>query len=812
MFISFSKCVIQYFTYAFSFFIFFSITLSSGFSQKYKDSYLNKFNPDSLRFKSIEAYRSLKKPLINGLMDVDEWEYCNPTSEFFQIDPKELSPPSEKTTVRVMYDNKNLYVFLRAFDSRPDLIKKTLARRDSWMDGFGSNSDWMGVTIDSRNDNYNGYFCGVNASGTIIDVALAGDDEYNSTWDAVWDVAIAFNDDGWSAEFQFPFSMFQFNNQSDIVWGISFERMIHRLQETVEWPGKAKSIRGIMLPLGVLKGLSNIPNSNQLELVPYVLAGGSSELDTDMGIDIRYGLSSNSLMKITFNPDFGQVEADPSVLNLTAFETFYEEKRPFFSEGSDFFSQRVNLFNSRRIGRTPNYHIPEDGEIRGLSNYTTILGATKIMGSTPSGINYGVIGAITKEEKATLSDSISNRKIIVEPKTNYSIGRIEFPVFNTISKVGIMGTNVSRKDTIGANVVGGDWDMSFLDNRLFSNGQIIRSKSNSTIGNAFRFNLGYLDPEWWSVRFWYGVSDDKFDINDLGFLRRNGISWAGGKIQFRKQNPWRRFINNNLEFKYSQEWNGDGLALEKEVEIEQNNLFSNYWRAGFFGKLFLPGFNDEDVFRSENAWVYKTELWGYAGPSISTDRRKKIIIGANIGSGYGKNRGKGYRASLWLKTKPVEQLNIEINAMQDKSPSYMQWVDIIENLDDTIRVYANSMLLTRDINLRLDWTFSPRLTFQCYMQPFYANMNYNSFFRLKQPKTMDLEPYDYDEISGFENPDFRLFNTVGTFVLRWEYQPGSTLYVVYNLNQRSDYLFTENNWNRIKENAVYVKLNYWLKY
>jgi len=335
---------------------------------------------------------------------------------------------------------------------------------------------------------------------------------------------------------------------------------------------------------------------------------------------------------------------------------------------------------------------------------------------------------------------------------------------------------------------------------------------NNTIGNAFRFNIGYLNSDWWSARAWFGTSDDKFDINDLGFIRRNNITWSGARLALRRQEPWGHFINNDLEFKYTQDWNGSGLVLEREVEIEQSNLFSNYWRAGFFGKLFLPGFNDEDVFRDDNAWIYKTELWGYVGPSFSTDRRKKIIIGTDIGSGYGEKRGRGYRANLWMKAKPIEPLNIEINATQDRSPSYMQWVDIIENVNDTIRVYANTVLLTKDINMRLDWTFSPRLTFQCYMQPFYANMDYIAFFRLKQPKTMDLDTYNYLESGEKENPDFRLFNTVGTFVLRWEYLPGSTMYLVYNLNQRSDYNFSDRVWNLEKENAIYFKINYWLKY
>ena len=774
--------------------------------------YLKIKNPDSLRFKTIRAVRCFEAPKIDGKRDDIAWESADAVDDFFQIDPKELAPPSEYTSSRIIYDNNAIYVFLEAVDSEPELIKKSLVRRDSWMEGFSNKSDWMGITIDSRNDDYNGYFFAVNASGAKMDVILSGDDEYDPTWDPVWEAEISFNDKGWSAEFLLPLAIFQFDNTPNMEWGISFERVIHRLQETVDWPGKPKSVRGIILPLGVLQGLSDIPDPKQLELLPYFLTGGNQNLDNNVGLDLRYGITSNTVMKVTINPDFGQVEADPSVLNLTAFETFYEEKRPFFSEGSDFFRQRINLFNSRRIGRAPSYHLPDEGDISGLSNYTTILGATKVVGNTSSGINYGLIGAVTDEERALVTNNNDIKNIVVEPQTKYSIGRIEFPLINNISKFGIMGTNVSRKDTIGSSVIGGDWDISYLNNRLFSTGQIIRSNSNDVVGQAFRFNLGYVNPVWWSARFWYGTYDSQFSINDLGFLRRNDMSWTGGRIELRKQEPWGKFINNNIELKYTQEWNGEGVALGKEIDVEQDNLFFNYWKVGFFGKLFLPAYNDEDIFRDESAWVYQTELWGYAGPSFNTDRRKKIVIGANIGSGYGKNRGKGYRINLWTKIKPIKQLNMEINAMQDKSPSHMQWVDILKMTNDTIRVYANSELITRDLTLRLDWTFSPKLTMQCYAQPFYANMDYKSFFRLESPNTMDLEPYNYQNIKDYENPDFRLLNIIGTFVLRWEYRSGSTIYLVYNFNQNNEFSFSENKWINGEEKAFYFKINYWLKY
>ena len=567
--------------------------------------YLKNFDPDSLRLKIAEAQRCNEPPIIDGYLTDSCWEDARLVDEFFQNEPKELSVPSENTSARVCFDDEALYIFIESFDSQPEKIKKTLVRRDRWMDGFANNSDWVGVTIDSKNDDYNGYFFAVNASGVIMDVALSGEWNYDPTWNPVWDVNIAFNDTGWAAEFKLPFAVFQFENKPDMEWGIEFERSIHRLQERVGWPGRSKSIRGLILPLGVLRGINNIPTPNQLEVIPYALTGYSDEAHNNIGLDMRYGLTSNSVVKITFNPDFGQVEADPSVLNLSAFETFYEEKRPFFSEGSEFFSHRISLFNSRRIGRRPNYYTPDDGELEDIPDYTTILGASRIMGSTASGINYGFIGALTAEESAIHVDSIGSRKkLVIEPKTNYSIGRIEVPMINKISRFGIMTTNVSRKDNPGANVIGTDWDIGFYDNRLYTSGQMIHSNTNDITGNAYRLVFGYLDPVWWSIRFWYGTTNDKFDINDLGYLARSGTSWVGARLALRREEPWGKFISNNLELKIGQDWNEDGLIIENEIDIEQDNLFSNYWGMGLFGKVFLPAYNDEDIFRNDNAVSY----------------------------------------------------------------------------------------------------------------------------------------------------------------------------------------------------------------
>mgnify|MGYP001362639536 FL=1 len=779
-------------------------------SVAYSKSYLENPNSDSLRYKKATAIRAVEEPIIDGKLNDPVWNSATPVVEFFQIEPIELGAPSENTVAKLLYTDKAIYVSFECYDSFPEKIKAPLVRRDSWMYGFGDQSDWVGIGVDSKNNDYDGYFFGLNASGAKIDVSVSGHMNFDRNWDAVWRSGVNINENGWTAEFEIPFAVFQFENSKDVVWGIEFTRGHHRTQEVHKWPGHGKSARGNIYRLGVLVGINNIPNPRQLELLPFSLSGKKEkDYSSQIGLDARYGITPNSIMKVTLNPDFGQIEADPSVLNLTAFETFYDEKRPFFSEGSDFFSERLELFHSRRIGKEANYFLPEEGEPQSPIENTTILGAMKVLGSTESGYNYGFIEAITDEKKVNWIYNSGDSSIIVEPLTYYSVAKIEAPIINKVSRFGIMATDVKRRKNPGATVAGVNWNLGLLDNRLFSNGQIAQSNKEGEIGTAWRFNIGYTDPKWWEARFWYGTYDNKFDINDIGYLRRNNLSWIGGRIELRKQNPWWVFLYNDIELKYMAEWRGDGLGLDKELELEQNNLLSNYWSFGFFSMLNFPSYNDDDVFRSDLAWEYETEMSGYIGPTIKTDRRKKIIFDSDFGIGYGKKRGYGYRASIGVNIRPITPLNINIELVQDLSPAYMQWVDILELPQDTVRVYANSKQKTRDINLRLNWTFSPELTLECFLQPFYANMNYNKYFRLVDPRTMNLERYDY--LFNNEDPGFLIKNTIGTMVLRWEYKPGSTIYLVYNINNSKYYSGETNEWNNSSNNAVFIKFNYWLK-
>ena len=774
------------------------------------NSYLENFNPDSLRYKISYATRCIDSPSIDGRLDDESWNMAIPVSEFFQLEPIEFGQPSEKTVVRVLYDDQALYISFENFDSEPDKIRKPLTRRDAYMDGFASSADFIGFAIDSKNDDYNGKWFGVNAAGVKIDVNVSGNEEYDRSWDAVWDAAVEVNDRGYTVEVKVPFSVFQFENKIDQVWSISFNRHIHKNQEEVIWPGHRKSHVGTVSSFGVLLGLKDIPEPKKIELIPYALSSlKENENVYNVGTDFRYGLSSNAVLNATVNPDFGQVEADPSVLNLSAYETFYEEKRPFFSEGANFFQHRLQLFHSRRIGNAPGYFSPDSGDLEDVPGNTTILGAFKLLGTTKSGFNYGLINATTNEELGTIINSDGQKEdFVVEPRTNYAVGRVEKSFINKFSRFGIMGTDVRRENAESASVVGLDWKIGLINNRLFSNGQIVRSNTDQA-GNAFIFNVGYTDPVWWSTRIWYGTYDNKFEINDLGYLRRNDLTWTGVMLEARRREPWGYFLGSSIEFKYKKEWRGDGLILEDALELETWTLLKNYWRFGFESKIMQPAYNDEDIYRDDRAWAYSTEKFMWNDIWIKSDRRKKLILGFVGGIGNAKLRGKGYFTQLQIDYKPIEPLSISIEASQDLSPTYMQYVDIID-LDNSInRVYAQSEQLTKRVEFRIDWTFSPELSLQGYYQPYYANMKYLKYFELISPETMNLQPFDY--LSLYENPDFKWKNRVGTFVLRWEYNPGSTLFLVYNMNEYDYYSASDDSWSSGSSNAIVFKLNYWLK-
>lgn len=782
-------------------------------------------DPAKLPLKTATAVRISTPPDIDGNLSDAVWQEAQPVTDLIQVEPENLVFPTESTEVRILYDDENLYIAFRNFDSQPDRIMKRLARRDDWMEAANENADWIGVALDTQDDNRTGYVFIVNAAGVKMDLFIPDDENYDGSWDAVWDAQVATDEAGWSVEFELPFSIFQFSSAPEKTWGLELNRMIYRKQEWHEWPGKPRGVKGIVSRYGILEGLSEIPPPKKIEALPYVLGGrlmgDESSLTRNTGLDVKYGFASNTTASLTINPDFGQVEADPSVLNLTAFETFYPEKRPFFVEGGSFFTPQsgeeveswqegwhmiapIRLFHSRRIGRAPGYFLPSDGSLSSSPEATTILGAAKVVGKLSSGLAYGFVESVTDKEVGTTENG---EEFLLEPRSNYFIGRVESPIFNRVSTMGAMVTDVRREKGETASTAAVDWRWRFINNQVTVAGQAAASQTGKKEGYAAQIRLAYDDPKWWNINLigtWYG---DGFDINDMGFLQRVGV-WAvraGGGV--RKQDPWGPFQNNSLRialFHYSRT---DGISLARRIEINQFNLLRSLWGFGFGGQILLLSHDDGDLFKHEDAWIIQRPGGYRFFVFFHTDPRKRIVFQGSLMGGRRTTESWGNVQQFSLTVNPTDYLRLSVGMMHWSDLNYEQYVGVTEDSSGIHRIYSPFKQELTDMTVRLNWTFSPDLSLQMFLQPFRVSGNHYDFKELLQPRTLDLVPYDgyvYD-------PSFELRNNIGTFVLRWEYLRGSTLFVVYNLNDSNYRPQSENDWFTSQSNSLFIKLNYWFQ-
>src|SRR3989454_311597 len=398
---------------------------------------------------TVTAVRVARPPVLDGRLDDSVWALAAPVTDLRQSDPEEGRLVSESTAVRVLYDDEALYVGVRLFDREPGKIARHLGRRDSF-----TQSDDFRVLIDSYHDHRTAFRFDVNPLGVKHDLQFGDDGGFaDDSWDPVWQVATSVDSLGWSAEYRIPFSQLRFSRAREQVWGIRFVRTILRKNEFAMWPFIGKTESGFVSRFGHLAGLHDIPAPKRLEVLPYSVGRGtfrqpgnpanpfdqSSDYFGGAGLDLKYGVTSNLTLDATVNPDFGQVEIDPAFVNLTAFEQFLPEHRPFFVEGADIFGfggtggsfssfgGTPQFFYSRRIGRPPHGDAYSPGQFVRMPDNTTILGAAKLSGKTAGGWSVGVLDALTAREYAVTADTLSGTRAAdeVEPLTNYFVGRFK---------------------------------------------------------------------------------------------------------------------------------------------------------------------------------------------------------------------------------------------------------------------------------------------------------------------------------------------------------------------------------------------------
>ncbi|MFN8651869.1 MAG: DUF5916 domain-containing protein [Gemmatimonadales bacterium] len=818
---------------------------------------------------ALAAVRAEFPPVLDGKDDDPVWAVTPLITAFREVRPREDGEPRQRTSARIAYDARNLYVFVRAYDTAPDSIIKLLARRDA-----DNPSDQIIVMVDSYHDRRTGYEFVVNPVGVKMDVAIYDDGNEDPAWDGVWDAATRVDSLGWTAEYRIPLSQLRYPAGATRNFGILIWRNIQRYTSQMSWPLYRQSKTGFVSQFGELTGLTELATPRRAELTPYVVGksepiGSGSSYDrrqnANVGADLKYALASNLTLNATINPDFGQVEADPAVLNLSAFETQFEERRPFFVEGRGIFSRDVNcsavncngegLFYSRRIGRAPQL-----GSLYGSdasAQATTIIGAAKVTGRLPGGIGLGVLDAVTDRETGPHNATI-------EPTTNYSVVRLTRDQEKGNGSVGLMLTGVNRSlDRLSrpelhdqAYTGGLDFRQRLLGNRYEVGGSLnfsrvqgsreaiyqtqtsnvhlyqrpdgsLRADSTRTSlgGDAEEIRFGKLAGNRLRFESSYSRRSPGFEINDLGFLlqadQQSWNNWAG----LRFFQPTALFQRLNWNFNWWQYWSTAGLSTERAANTNMHMQTNGRWWLHAGGTLGQLGSTYCDRCARGGPAVrqdmYISPWMGFEG-----DSRKKLVpfMWVNYSRTDG---GRSHRLNLGpeLDYKFSSRFNTSLSLSWTRNHNDAQYFGTFGDTVAGITRYTFAHLdqTTVGMTWRLDYTFTPTTTLQLYAAPFITKGTYSRVRELSAtPRAANFnaryQPVGDTAIAN--NPggfNFKQFNSNAVF--RWEYRPGSTLFLVWSQG-RSDFTSLEGGRNYggdIKDlfslparNTFLVKLSYWL--
>ena len=761
---------------------------------------------------------------LDGELTEDIWQTAPLITGFKQREPTDGAKATFETEARVAYDSTALYVAVLAFDPEPERLVGIRTRRDEH-----SPSDWIRVAIDSFHDRRSAFEFAVNPAGVKQDTYWFNDASQDAGWDAVWDVAVSRGPAGWRAEFRIPFSQLRFHPSPSAVFGFAVTRQIGRLNETTTWPLLSRTVSGYVSSFGELTGLQLARAPKRLEVVPYVLgdvttqpreAGNplreARDPDAAIGVDMKYALRPGLTLTATVNPDFGQVEADPAVVNLSAFETFFAERRPFFVEGSGVFRFDLDcndgncsgLFYSRRIGRSPRgaAEVPEGGYSLAPAQ-TTILGAAKLTGRA-GGFSMGLLNAVTADEDALIVVGAGRTRQTVEPLSSYTVGRARRE-FGDQSALGLMMTATNRnlddwtRFLPGQAYTGGvDWDWRLgkryalqgyvAGSSIHGDAEAIAALQESNVHSFQRPDAGHveLDPSRTAlggyaaqfgaskiggerIRFTSNASlkSPGFDVNDVGFMRRADQASMSNWLQVRYERPtkWYRSFRYNLNQWAG--WNLDGDLMNPGFNVNAHLQFLNHWRTGMGVNLNPQGFDDRATRGGPGAYGNASRsVWAY----VEGDSRKPVSVAV---FSFVWADGKGSQesdVSPSVDWRPTSFLSFSTGLSFSRNHNQSQWIEE----SDGRYVFGEIDQRTVSIRTRLNYTVTPTLTVQLYAEPFVSAGDYSNFKALADGRSRDYarryQPFEY---TGDPDFNFRSFRT--TNVLRWEYKPGSTLFVVW---------------------------------
>ncbi len=824
----------------------------------------------------IDAARVHEPMLVDGTLSESVWKRPGLTA-FTQRVPNEGATPSQKTEVWLAYDDAALYVAARMYDSAPDSIVRILGRRDADI-----TADWFEFYVDPYRDRQTGFYFALSAAGTMQDGTLYNDEYNDNSWDGVWEGKARIDETGWTVEMRIPYTQLRFHQAAEYRWAVNFSRSIARTNEkdfVVYTPLKGS---GFVSRFIDVKGIKDIDPPKDIEFLPYITSraeflqaapgdpfNNGSKYSPGVGVDFKAALGTDLTLSASINPDFGQVEVDPAVVNLSDVETFYQEKRPFFIEGANTFLfgqggansrwsfnwSDPTFFYSRRIGRTPQGSLPSYDYVD-MPLGTHIVGEGKLTGKVTDDWNIGMIHAVTSREFARIRSGDTDQRVEIEPLTYYGVGRIQRDFHDGRQGLGAIITCTNRffsdarlRDEINSNAlaVGIDgWQFLDADKTYVLTGW---GAFSDVHGDAARITALQL-----SSRHYFQrpdapqVSLDSTATRLTGYAARVALNKQKGSLRL---NAALGFINPGFDV--------DDLGFLSRTDMinyhvapgyrwtERTDLYNNVSINGAaFGSFDYGGNKTWEGYGVMNSWEFRNFYqfsWDYfynprsvdtrstrGGPAmlsppgwqidagITTDNRSVTVYNLQFMT-YQGGGGQQYQAELDIDFKPLPTLELTAGPAFARNMTQAQWVTSYADPSAEVTfgnryVFADLDQKTLSANIRLNWTFTPQLSLQLFVQPLISSGMYTRFKALARPRTFEFLPYGEGNSTlsqtrssagsetysvdadgngpgtsfDFADPDFNLRSLRGNAVLRWEYRPGSTLYFVWT-QTRSD---TEN--------------------
>ncbi|MFO7978554.1 MAG: DUF5916 domain-containing protein [Bacteroidales bacterium] len=803
-------------------------------------------------------------PAINGVLDEAIWDQGNWRTGFTQFEPQNGQAATQETEFCIFYDDDFLYIGFRAFDQAPDSIVTRLTRRDN------DDGDAVGIGLDSYYDQRTAFVFGVTAGGTLFDLIMTEDGrQEDPTWDPNWWARTALNQKGWTAEMKIPLSQLRFKKNGNGTWGLQVFRKIHRNGEMAFWQPTPADAPGLVHLFAEMKQMNNLKPRKILDVTPYMVTSAEayqqetgnpfapgSGTHLKAGLDAKIGITNNFTVDLTLNPDFGQVEADPSEVNLSAFESYFQEKRPFFIEGRNISSFSIgigdggigndNLFYSRRIGRRPQGSIDVNGDAYiDRPDFTNILGAAKVTGKTQDGLSLAIINALTGETSAQIDEWGERSFYTIEPLTNFLVSRVQKDMNEGNTIVGGMFTSVHRNldenlaDQMHREAYSGGVDFTqyfdsknwmFNVNAAFSHvagteAAIVRTQRSSAryfqrpdadyvsldssrtslSGTGGRIQIAKTGEGHWNMMAAMLWKSPEFEINDLGFMQEADqlfqVVWVG----YRQWEPKGFYRAYNINMNQYTQWTYGGQRIFTGLNVNGFIRFKNYWSFNS-GVEYTHDRVSNTLLRGGPSFRMPDRMNSWWG--IGSDYRQNLVL--SLGGNYGRDFMDAYRnlsIGPSLTYKPADKISFSFNPSYSKRFEELQYIDQVVSGHEDRYVFSSIDQYVINFSFRVNYTITPNLTIQYWGQPFMASGKFFDYKYITNPRDNQyanrfkvyedrqiaqsqdnfLIDEDLDGLVDYEfsAPDFKVKEFLSNLVLRWEYNPGSTVYLVWS-QSRSD--------------------------